>query len=61
METWAMYTAGEGSELTRGMQAPAHKARETAQRTANRIGRAVELIEEGARKGELFEPDAKVA
>lgn len=60
MESWSMYVAENGNELTAGMQLPAHKARETAQRTADRIGQAVELVQAGKRKGEVFEPDAEV-
>lgn len=58
MESWAMYTV-DGNELTRGMQMPERKAREVAQRTANRINAKVELIPEDAEEGsggELFAP-----
>lgn len=55
MEHWALYTADTGDELTRGVQLPEHKARQMAQRTADRIGRDVQLCEEGSEHpGEVF-------
>lgn len=59
MDSYAMYTVDSGDELTRGMQLPEHKARAAAQRTADRIGRAVELVVEGESDGEVFDPAAE--
>lgn len=56
METWSMYTADNGDELTVGLQLPENKARERAQARANELGRAVELVAKGERDGEIFEP-----
>jgi hypothetical protein len=58
METWSMYTAEAGNELCAGLQLPEHKARAAAQRRANELGEAVELVQAGKRKGEVFEPEA---
>lgn len=69
MESWALFTAEDGSELTRGYQASASQARRFAQSKANRLGVAVELVTESELSldgadgddyeypvGEVFEP-----
>ena len=67
MKNWALFHAETGNELTRGWQGYGNQARRMAQRRANELGAAVELIAEselghgeGAGEpptGEIVEPD----
>lgn len=56
MDSWMMLSEG-GQELCSGLQLPAEKARDAAQRRANDIGAPIELVKHGERNGEWFDPE----
>jgi hypothetical protein len=63
-ESWALFCADTGDELTRGWQGTEAQARALARRTATRVGRPVEFVaesllldyEDEAPQGEVVEP-----